>query len=388
MKKVSDIMLSLLASEVCSAPFPEGIEKEFNDKILAALFKISKLHDMAHIVSYALEKKGILPEGEIAEQFKNEHLMAFFRCQKQVFELERICCALEEAKIKHIPLKGSVLREFYPENWLRTSCDIDILVEKSEIKRAAEVLKKKIGAKYDGESRHDIAFYTDNKIKLELHYGLVADNRNYKFEEELLKVWDYVKPYKDWKYRYLLTDEMFYLYHIAHIAIHFKEGGCGVKPLLDLFLMERNMSFDEEKRQELLTNSGLLKCSEAIKSLSEVWFGGKEPTEQAEKMADYILIGGVYGSVANRIILQNELEVGKGRYLLSRIFLPYERLKYQYPVLQKYKWLYPLFIVVRWTRLIFVKGNSKRQLTELKYVSSIGNTVADEMQTMLKEMDI
>ncbi len=388
MKNVSDIMLSLLRTEVCSAPFQSEIENILNSKNLAALFKLSKSHDMAHIVSYALEKRGLLKQGNIAEQFKNEHIMAFFRCQKQAFELERICSAFEEAEIKHIPLKGSIIKNFYPESWFRTSCDIDILIDKSDIKKANEVLKRNFGAKYEGDSRHDLAFTTENKIKLELHYNLVSDNRNYKFEEELLKVWEYANPKENWKYRYEMTNEMFYLFHIAHIAIHFKEGGCGVKPILDLFLMEQNMSFNKEKREGLLENSGLLKCAESVRKLSKVWFGDQVETEFTKKMSDYILIGGVYGSVANRIILQNELESGKGRYLLSRIFLPYERLKYQYPVLQKHKWLYPLFIFVRWTRLIFVKGNSKRQLTELKYVNSIGNTVANEMQTMLREMDI
>lgn len=385
MDKINNIMLSLLKAEVC------GVETEIPElkiKEAEALFKISKKHDLVHIIAYALEKRGLLPNSPISEQFKNEHIIAFFRHQKLAFELERICKAFEEAEIMHIPLKGAVIRDYYPESWLRTSCDIDILVHKEQLEKADEILKKHLGAKKDGESRHDIAYFTDNKIKLELHFRLVADNKNYKFENELLKVWDYAKPLNNWKYRYVLEDEMFYLFHIAHIAVHFKEGGCGIKPILDLFFLENKMEFNEAKRNELIERSGLVKCAENSKALCRVWFGDDEPTVFTKRMGDFILSGGVYGSVANRIILQNELSKGKGRYLLSRIFLPFDRLKYQYPILQKNKWLYPLFTLVRWSRLIFVRGNTKRQLTELKYVNGVEGAVPNEMQNMLRDMDI
>lgn len=388
MDNISNMMLSLISAEVCARPFDDKIKEKLNKIGLEKLFKVSKEHDLAHIVAFALEKRDLLDASPISEKFKNEHIMAFFRCQKQQFELERICSAFEKAKIKHIPLKGSVMRDYYPEDWFRTSCDIDILVQKGDVERASEVLKKELGCKRAGASRHDIAFFTDNQIKLELHYSLVADNRNYKFEQELLKVWDYAVLKENYKYRYILKDEMFYLFHIAHIAVHFKEGGCGIKPILDLYFLENRLEFEKEKRDELLEKSGLLECANAVRELSAVWFGGKEETELSLIMSRFILVGGVYGSVANRILLQNELEVGKGRYLLSRIFLPYERLKYQYPILQKYKWLYPVYTFVRWTRLIFVRGNSKRQLTELRYVNNIGNSESKELREMLKKMDI
>ena len=35
--------------------------------------------------------------------------------------LLRGCAVLEEAKIPYIPLKGTVLRDYYPEAWMRTS---------------------------------------------------------------------------------------------------------------------------------------------------------------------------------------------------------------------------------------------------------------------------
>ncbi|MBO4954226.1 MAG: nucleotidyltransferase family protein, partial [Clostridia bacterium] len=35
--------------------------------------------------------------------------------------------------IDFMPLKGAVIRQYYPEPWMRTSCDIDIHVKKDRL---------------------------------------------------------------------------------------------------------------------------------------------------------------------------------------------------------------------------------------------------------------
>ena len=40
------------------------------------------------------------------------------------------------------------------------------------------------------------------------------------------------------------------------------------------------------------------------------------------------------------------------QYYLKRIFLPYEDMKYTYPVLQKWPVLLPVFWVVRWFKML------------------------------------
>ena len=70
------------------------------------------------------------------------------------------------------------------------------------------------------------------------------------------------------------------------------------------------------------------------------------------RMEQFILRGGVYGSERNHIaIAQNRC--GKLGYLLSKIFLPYNQLKHQYPVIQRRRWLTPVCHVRRWCRLLF-----------------------------------
>lgn len=83
---------------------------------------------MAHLVVFGLKQNGLLTDAEKRlEQYIHK---AIFRHEGLVFEYGQICSVLEQAQIPFLPLKGSILRDYYPEAWMRTSCDIDILVRR------------------------------------------------------------------------------------------------------------------------------------------------------------------------------------------------------------------------------------------------------------------
>ena len=90
---------------------------------ISAALKLSSTHDLAHLVAWGAKKNGIVSaEGE-ATVFK-----AVYRHQQLKYEYERLVKSLEKEKIPFLPLKGSVIRSRYPEPWMRTSSDIDVLV--------------------------------------------------------------------------------------------------------------------------------------------------------------------------------------------------------------------------------------------------------------------
>ena len=73
--------------------------------------------------------------------------------------------------------------------------------------------------------------------------------------------------------------------------------------------------------------------------------------------------------------------------ILKKIFLPYSQLKYAYPVLQKHKWLTPLFEVVRWFRIIF-KGRAKILSKQLKANKQISEEQTDKTVNLLKQLGL
>ena len=139
-------------------------------ELLAKLYTLSKSHDLAHLVGDALTKNNIIGDGEIKAKFQNQMMLAVYRYEKINYELGRLREAMNEAKIPFIPLKGSVIRQYYPKPWMRTSCDIDILVHESDLERAVAILVDKLAYKRESKGSHDISLFSDYGVHLELHY--------------------------------------------------------------------------------------------------------------------------------------------------------------------------------------------------------------------------
>ena len=110
----------------------------------------------AYIVSVALERAGRMPQGELGEKLKQQENLALYRYMNQDYALQEIGEVFTEKQIPFLPLKGSVLREEYPEPWLRTSGDIDILVHEQDVKRASQVLMEICGFSREGGDKIEI----------------------------------------------------------------------------------------------------------------------------------------------------------------------------------------------------------------------------------------
>lgn len=380
-------MMNLIASEVCGKKIDVS-QYVFTDEELIKLYELSKSHDLANIVGQALIKNGLIKNDEIKAEFQKEVIFSIYRYEHLNYELTKLCEALEQAKISFIPLKGSVIRRYYPEPWMRTSCDIDILVHREELQTAVSYLTKQLGYRYDSQNSHDISMFTHGGVHIELHYDLVEDNL-VNFAAVALKcAWNTAVRHNDSEFQYEMTDEIFYSYHIAHMAKHFiGTGGCGVRPFLDIWILNHYIAFDKQKREKLIEDCGLSVFAKQAELLSEIWFGNAEHTDVTKQMEEYILRGGVYGIRENRIAVQQQKKGGRLKYALSKIFIPYDVIKFHYPILQKHRFLTPIMEVRRWGKLIFC-GHLKRTVKELEYNSNLSGDDAAEAQKLLKNVGL
>lgn len=385
MENLIRAMMDLIAYEVCGKTIDKS-QYSFTDEELVKLYKLSKSHDLAHLVGDALIKNGLIGDGEIKTKFQKQIMLAVYRYEKINYELNRLRKTLSEAQIPFIPLKGSVLRRYYPEPWMRTSCDIDVLVHESDLERVVSVLTSDAGYKADSKGSHDVGMFSDGGVHLELHYSLIEDKIVGSVADILQNAWENASPVSDTS-EYAFGDDMFFFYHTAHMAKHFINGGCGIRPFIDIWVLNHRISYDREKRDALLAEGGLLTFAKQTEALSEAWFGNGEHTDITRRMQDYLLKGGVYGTTANRVSVQQIRKGGKIRYAFSRIWLPYDVLKFHYPSLEGKRWLLPIFEVRRWFKLIFC-GGFKRSVNELKLNSSTTSEVQTETKEMLHQLHI
>ena len=385
MEKTIRTMMDLIASEVCGKEIDKS-QHTLTDEELVKLYKLLKSHDLAHLVGDALIKNNLIEDGEIKAKFQKQTMLAVYRYEKINYELGRLRKVLNEAKIPFIPLKGSVLRRYYPEPWMRTSCDIDILIHESDLERAVSALTSAAGYKVDSKGSHDVGMYSDSGVHLELHYSLIEDKIVGSAADILRSAWENASPVSDTS-EYAFGDDLFFFYHTAHMAKHFVNGGCGIRPFIDIWVLNHCVSFDREERDALLAKGGLLAFAEQAEALSEAWFGNGEHTDITRRMQDYLLKGGVYGTTANRVSVQQIRKGGKIRYAFSRIWLPYDVLKFHYPSLERKRWLLPVFEVRRWFKLLF-GGGVKRSVNELRLNSSATNEEQTETKEILSKLEI
>lgn len=393
-----EILFALLRSEIMG----EAVEKEAIASLTldgaAALLRLAKAHDLAHIAAAALMRSGLLSEAraEDAEEEKKRaallahcekmQMVAVYRYEGLRYALSEIGRVLSDAGIAHMPLKGSVLRDYYPEPWHRSSCDIDMLVHEEDLERACTALCEGAGYRVEGRKNfHDIHLYSPAGVHLELHFNIFSGKQ--KYDAVLSRVWEFSEQDANDSCLFKQKTAFFVLHHVAHMAYHFTSGGCGIKPFIDLFIMQTRMHPDFEGARALLSEAGLLTFLEQVLLLSRVWFMGESHTELSQRLEEYLLVGGVYGTVDNKVLAQQGRHGGKLRYAFSRIFLSRTSLARIYPVLNKHPWLLPFMQVRRWFRLVFC-GGLRRGVHELSVNHGITQAQAGEMENFLSQLGI
>ena len=382
MNSTVDVFIALLRSamnntneEICLANVDYG-----------ALFSLAKFHDLAHIVYYELKRRGSLPEGELGKKFNEQYDMAIYRHIRRTAVIAQIRGILEKAQIPFIPLKGAVLIDLYPEQWMRTSADVDILVKENDVVKTTKAFIE-AGMIQDTECSHNVSFVAQNQMHIELHFCLIEDFFLKKSAELFSNIWSCAELRQDCTSEYHMRDEWFYLYHIAHMAKHFKAGGCGIRFVLDTWALNHKVQYDQVNRDELINKSELSLFEKAAKDLSEMWFSKKENISLPDGFENYIINSGIYGTSERIVTIRKKKTNNRFKYYLKRVFLPYNDIKHEYPVLKKQPVLLPLFWVVRWFKLLD-PIKRKKAVNEINIERSADNEESRKIESMLKELEI
>ena len=528
MKKLNEILFSLISPVILG----EGVSSEtaaVDERTFRAVYALAKKHDLANLLAGAArcanaqmqnakckmqnertvgdagpygdtrcanaqmqnaecEKKngecGI--SAEFMAELEKAELTAAWRVRNIENEQGRVRKCLEEAEIPFILLKGAVVRDFYPEAWMRTSSDIDVLVPRGELSHAVCAIEDGLGYRISTVEPHDASMYAKSGVHLDMHTVFEGDREDCKLLDEAWgcaltrkckmqnakceitlsvggadsspegrapyashsgrggtegdgegvvcanaqmqnaecgmqnerTVGD-AGPYGDTGcanaqmrnaecgmknaecgmqnvgYERFLTPEHFYFYHVAHMAAHMRNGGCGIRPFIDLYLIRRNMPCERAVLDGMLSEYGLARFDEASVALAERWMcagaqmqNGGLSEEQLSAFEEYVLMGGVYGSGEQYVAAkQRGGKQGKAKYVLGRIFMPYEQLKLRHPRLDGHRWLTPVFEVYRWCSLV-VPSRLRRSKKELSSAMRVDNAKVTSVEELLDSLEL
>lgn len=348
---------------------------------MKSLLNVASRQSILYIVVTGIKNMG--GENLLPDDIKNRMLKTTYDYVQRKDSLSQISQVFEKNQIPYIPLKGAVLRDLYPQPCMRTSSDIDVLIHEEDLNKATAALQENTGFRCFRKAHHDVHFKNE-RIHLELHFSLLSNNE--KMDSVLKDAWQYAERV-DNSFYYSFSPEYSVFYIVAHAAGHFiREGGIGIRPLLDLWILRTKTKFDENKVQVLCEEAGILGYYKMCTSLISVWFDNTNHSDATKEFEDLVLQGGVFASKHSQIVARGRMSTG-ARYMFKRVIRSKKDIKAMFPICNRHPGLVPLYQVVRWTHLLNSKKRAETR-AEIQEVRMMDPNEVEKYDKLMKLMGL
>ncbi|MCR5652723.1 MAG: nucleotidyltransferase family protein, partial [Ruminococcus sp.] len=210
-------LLSSVLNGTEPVAMPEGMT-------LGGLYRYQKEQDVTNMAYVALQKLGY-DDVELME-FKDDYKLNLLREARFELAGQQVFDAFEKAEIPFLPLKGAILKNYYPNPALRTFTDIDIYSGKDT--ETAEKVLMELGYEQEGcDDHNDISYVKKPSIHIELHRELFPDD--YDFEGYFDEPFKHTELKDGYRYNHLYKTDDFFVHVLCHLYKHFTFGGCGLR---------------------------------------------------------------------------------------------------------------------------------------------------------------
>ena len=390
---LSDIMCDLLYLLGCGVndkmpakAYIAAFQKAYDADKLQTLYQFSKAHFVDALTGTVLKKAGVkLPaewEQSIAKAIRK--VILFDQERAELFSY------MDEQGIWHMPLKGVILKDFYPSIGMRQMSDNDILFDQAY---AGQIRDYMVSRGYEVEAfdrgNHDV--YEKKPVyNFEMHTSLYGAGHYNEWITYYDRIKDRLHPIGN-RFEYRFTDEDFYVYIMTHTFKHFDGSGTGIRSLLDQYVylnrLEDTLDFHYiDKQCGILgiadfEQANRVLCKKVFRmndTLAEEGTGRYRYALSTEekKLLCYYMTSGAYGTTEHRVInnmsryRKQDGRISKASYVLKRLFPGKEHYDYC-PALKRHHWLLPFYWVYRAVRMIFSKERRSRTFQEITIVKKI-----------------
>lgn len=239
MEKTSELLIYLMA---CSLQGTKPEEAQLANIDLAALLRLAKAHSVSAMVCMALEQTDAFQHAAETTRLKwldceNKAIRKNMLLDAERHQLEK---EFAEHGIWYVPLKGSILKDWYPKFGMREMADNDILFDASKRKEVKAIFQGRgYTVKGYNKSNHD-EYEKPPIYNFEMHvelYHKIYDT----FNEKYADVKQRLIPDAEVPYRLHFTPEDFYVFVIAHAYKHYSSSGTGIRTLADIYIMNQKL---------------------------------------------------------------------------------------------------------------------------------------------------
>lgn len=359
-----------------------------NEENRKELFRMSAKHFIDALVGTTLKRAGV-----VLPKYWEERMVKAVR-KVLLFDVERkkLCAWMDRERIWYLPLKGIILKEYYPSIGMRQMSDNDILFDADAWERVEKhMLSEGYETESVGNGNHDV-YQKAPVYNFEMHRSLYGKGHDERWVEYYSDIKDCLIPDRadDRCYGYHMSDEDFYIYITSHAYKHYSGSGTGLRTLLDFYAYlnakEDRLDFDYIRTAckklgiDDFEQHNCILCRKVFAPQQTYNQDSFEQSLSADEleMLQYYLSSGVYGTfermVANRMEKQTKADgkknLSKLNYYRHRVF-PGMELYENYPLLVKHRFLIPAYWFYRIVRMLFSRERRDYMLREVKAVERV-----------------
>lgn len=275
---------------------------------------------------------------------------------------------LNEAGIWYMPLKGCVIKEYYPNPNLREMGDIDVLIAPENGEKVRGVMEALGYLCWEYNISYDDIYHKEPIYTFEMHRYLFLD-KHAEWVQYYSDIDKRLLPSAVNAFEYSMSDEDFYIYFILHGLKHFRGSGIGMRFLLDIYLFHKTKTLNRSYVDRELKKLGADSDESIFVSLAEKVFGGEthcDPNNLPEDETNALLLmmyAGIYGNMNLRVasnmksFADKDGKTTKLRYVTRRVFSITPEYQRRYPTLYRHRITRPLVFLIR----VFTGMTKKRR---------------------------
>lgn len=403
------MLIKMLNAGIRNIPFT--IDCDCNVNFMDLVLEAQKQRVIALIYRPLLQASNkVRVSEELLKYLRETVLKEAFVLESQYTMFGEVLQKLTHYNIPIVALKGLVLRDFYPDKWMRYMSDFDLLVRESDMSQIDSILKK-----FGYISRHDDFEESqyEHRIlpKLDIHTQLVSPliefDESFRFTDE---AWHRTEPIviSGVEVRKLRPiDNLIFL--IMHMANHALIGGIDLRQLCDmvLFVEEYFEKIDWREFLESVKSMNILDFTTSLFLVCKTLFNLKTPEilsicnavddDVITELLDDMFSSGAYHFSSNERIAANLLLLYSANKpvdtnqkwfskFISAVFPKAEMMGRKYSYARMYKILLPVAWIHRIIYCIFRRDYKTSEKIALFKPSTAG--LSNDRSNLLKKLGL
>ena len=265
----------------------------------------------------ALVKIKNKPNEQIMAKLKSKYKRSLMKYTNNNFEAKQTVELIASNGIKVMPLKGYFIKEYYMQPEFRYVSDLDIITD--DLNKTTDLLLEN-GYEIVKDDIHHTALIK-NGFVTEVHKSLFVG----KLKKYFLNPFENAFELSNNIYR--MEDNYFYAYVIAHFAYHFSASGAGIRSIIDVYYLNKNLNISDKS---LISDCSLSQFEQEILSFALNLFEGRE---YDDTIAEILYLSHTSGLYENRAAIDSSRH-GKSR-LIKKVFPSMDYLSTAYPIERK-----------------------------------------------------